>query len=146
MTTLGNILWLLLAGIWLGLSYLIAGVLTCLTIVGIPFGVQAFKLGGYSFWPFGRVVVQRIDHDEALGCIGNVVWLVLGGWWLALLHVALGLVLFVTIIGIPFGIVSFRMAGLALWPFGKMVVSLDQVPPGTVVVIGPVRRSNHVST
>lgn len=139
MIVLGNVLWLVVAGLWLGVSYLCAGIASCLTIVGIPFGVQAFKLGGYALWPFGRVVVERPNRDEALGCLGNVVWLILGGWWLALLHLVLGLVLFLTIVGIPFGVVSFRMAGLALWPFGKMVVGQDQIPPGARVVIGPVK-------
>ena len=138
MTLAGNLLWFVLAGLWLAVCYVIAGIATCLTIVGIPFGVQAFKLGGYALWPFGRVVVERTGGEEALGCVGNVLWIVLGGWWLALLHLVLALVFFVTIIGIPFGIVSFRMAALALWPFGKIVVPQDMVPPGYVVVVGPV--------
>ncbi len=140
MRTLGNLLWLLIAGLWLALSYLISGILSCLTIIGIPFGVQAFKLGGYALWPFGRVIVERPNRDEALGCLGNAVWLVLGGWWLALLHVLVALIFFVTIIGIPFGLVSLRMAGLALWPFGKMVVRQDRVPVGTRLVVGPVQH------
>jgi uncharacterized membrane protein YccF (DUF307 family) len=139
MATLGNVLWFLLAGLWLGISYVIAGIVACLTIIGIPFGVQAFKLGGYTLWPFGRVIVELPDHDPALGCLGNVLWLILGGWWIALLHVVLGLVLLITIVGIPFALVSFRMAGLALVPFGKSVVRRDSVPPGAQVIIGPVR-------
>lgn len=140
MTLLGNLLWLVLAGLLLALCYLVAGILTCLTIVGIPFGVQAFKLSGYALWPFGRVVVKRPNRDEALSVLGNVLWLVLGGWWLALVHVLVALVLFMTIVGIPFGIVSFRMAALALWPFGTIVLRQDRVPPGYAVVVGPVRR------
>jgi uncharacterized membrane protein YccF (DUF307 family) len=139
MATLGNVLWLVIAGLWLGISYLIAGTVSCLTIVGIPFGIQAFKLAGYTLWPFGRVIVELPGQDEALGCLGNVVWLILGGWWIALLHVVLGLALLLTIVGIPFAIVSFRMAGLALVPFGKSVVGRDRVPPGARVIIGPVR-------
>ena len=140
MTVLGNVLWLVLAGLWLGLSYLLAGLLNCLTIIGIPFGVQSFKLAGYAFWPFGRTVIERPDRTRALGCLGNVLWLLLGGWWLALLHVLLGLIFFLTIVGIPFGVVSMRMAGLALVPFGKMVVREDEVPGDAQVVIGPVRH------
>lgn len=140
MTVLGNVLWLLVAGIWLGLFYLLAGVLNCLTVIGIPFGIQSFKLAGYAFWPFGRVVIERPNADQALGCLGNGLWLVLGGLWLALFHVILALAFFLTIIGIPFGVASFRMAALALWPFGKMVVREDEVPDGARVVIGPVRH------
>lgn len=140
MTVLGNILWLALAGLWLGASYLVAGLLNCLTIIGIPFGVQAFKLAGYAFWPFGRVVVERPNADRALGCLGNGLWLILGGWWLALVQAVSGLILMLTIVGIPFGIVSFRMAGLALWPFGRIVVREDEVPYGARVLIGPVRH------
>jgi uncharacterized membrane protein YccF (DUF307 family) len=139
-TVLGNILWLALAGLWLGASYLVAGLLNCLTIIGIPFGVQAFKLAGYAFWPFGRVVVERPNADRALGCLGNGLWLILGGWWLALVQAVSGLILMLTIVGIPFGIVSFRMAGLALWPFGRIVVREDEVPYGARVLIGPVRH------
>lgn len=140
MTVLGNVLWLALAGLWLGVSYLLAGVLNCVTIIGIPFGVQAFKLAGYAFWPFGRVVIERPDADRALGCLGNGLWLILGGWWLALVQAVSGLIFMLTIVGIPFGIVCFRMAGLALWPFGRTVVREGQVPRGARVVIGPVRH------
>ncbi len=145
MKLLGNLLWLLIAGLWLAIAYLFAGIANCLTIIGIPLGVQSFKLGGYALWPFGRVVIDRPGRDEALGCLGNVVWLVLGGIWLAIFHVLLGLVLCITIIGIPFGIVSFRMARLALWPFGKVVVRGDRVPPGARVVIGPPGGSGPTS-
>jgi uncharacterized membrane protein YccF (DUF307 family) len=140
MRLLGNILWLVLAGLWLGLSYLFAGILNCLTIIGIPFGIQSFKLAGYAFWPFGRVVIERPNADRALGCLGNGLWLIFGGLWLALFQVVLGLVFFLTILGIPFGIGSFRMAGLALWPFGKMVVREDEVPYGARIIIGPLRQ------
>ena len=140
MTVLGNVLWLVLAGLWLGLSYLFAGIVTCLTIIGIPFGIQSFKLAGYAFWPFGRTVIERQSGAGALGCLGNVLWLLLGGWWLALLQIVVGVVLCLTIIGIPFGIASFRMAVLALVPFGKQVVADADVPYGARVVVGPVRR------
>lgn len=138
MTVLGNVIWFVLAGLWLGIAYLAAGVLNCLTIIGIPFGIQSFKLAGYALWPFGRAVVELPDRDAALGCLANAIWIVLAGWWIVILQVLLGLVLFLTIIGIPFGIMSFRMAVLALVPFGKRVVRADEVPPGAVVVIGPV--------
>ena len=122
MRTIGNLLWLILAGIWLAIGYVIAGVLCCITIIGIPFGVQSFKLAGYALWPFGRVVVRRPDANDGVSVIANVIWLVFGGIWLALGHVVAGLLLCITIIGIPFGVASFKMAGLALVPFGKEIV------------------------
>jgi uncharacterized membrane protein YccF (DUF307 family) len=137
MRAIGNILWLVLAGFWLAIGYVIAGFINCILIITIPFGIQSFKLAGYALWPFGRVVVQRENSDAALGCVGNVLWFFTGGIWLAIAHVVAGLVLCVTIIGIPFGIASFKMAGLALAPFGKEVVSKNRVPPGVVPVYAP---------
>ena len=125
MRVLGNTLWLVLAGVWLAIGYAIAGIISFILIITIPFGVQAFKLAGYALWPFGRVVVARDDSDEGLSILGNVLWIVFAGWWLALAHIAVGFVLCVTIIGIPFGIASFKMAGLAIAPFGREVVDAD---------------------
>jgi uncharacterized membrane protein YccF (DUF307 family) len=131
---IGNILWLVLAGVWMAIGYLVAGVVQCITIIGIPFGVQSFKLAGFALWPFGRTVVQRTDRDQTLSCLGNVIWLLLSGWWLAVGHVVTGLLLCITIIGIPFGIASFKLAGLALVPFGKLVVRAGApLPPSAQV-------------
>ncbi len=135
MRTIGNILWLILAGIWLAIGYAIAGLLTCLTIIGIPFGVQAFKLALFSLWPFGRTVVRKQDG----GCLEvgfNVVWLVLFGWELFLLHIVAGFVLCITIIGIPFGIQVFKLSVLALWPFGRQIIDADDLAaaPGAIAV------------
>ena len=138
MRTIGNLLWLILAGIWLAIGYVFAGVLCCITIIGIPFGVQSFKLAGYALWPFGRVVVHRPDSG-GVSVIANIIWLVLGGIWLALGHVIAGLLLCITIIGIPFGIASFKMAGLALVPFGKEIVDARQAE-GVVVAYAPPSR------
>ena len=133
---IGNILWLLLAGIWMAIAYVIAGVIMFITIIGIPFGIQSFKLAGYALWPFGRVVLQRVDRDPALSCLGNVLWFVLAGLWLAIGHFISGVLLCITIIGIPFGIASFKLAGLALAPFGKTVVNAGApMPPGTTVYL-----------
>ena len=137
MRTIGNILWLVLAGFWLAVGYAGAGILLCLTIIGIPFGVQSFKLAGYSLWPFGRVVVEDRDASAALGFVGNVLWLVLAGWWLALGHVATGIVLCLTVIGIPLGVANFKLALLALVPFGKTVVPLDAIAGRDVWMRGP---------
>ena len=122
MQTLGNVLWVVLAGIWLALGYAIAGLLACVTIVGIPFGIQAFKLAGLALWPFGRTVVRSAEG----GCIelgANVVWLVLVGWEIFLGHLVAGALLCLTIIGIPFGIQAFKLSVLALWPFGRTVLT-----------------------
>lgn len=135
-TTVGNVLWLVLAGFWLALAYLIAGVVNMITIIGIPFGIQSFKLAGYALWPFGRVVVQRPGRDVGLSTLGNVLWFFLGGFWLAMAHLVLGLLLCLTIVGIPLGLASIKMAGLAIAPFGKQIVSRSQVAnmSGFVVV------------
>ena len=137
MRTIGNILWLVLAGFWLAVGYAVAGLMLCVTIIGIPFGVQSFKLAGYSLWPFGRVVVTDPDAGSALGCVGNVLWLVLAGWWLAIGHVVTGVALCLTIIGIPLGVANFKLALLALVPFGKTVVPLDAIGGRNVYVRGP---------
>jgi uncharacterized membrane protein YccF (DUF307 family) len=131
-----NVIWLIFAGIWMAIAYVIAGILMCITIIGIPFGVQAFKLAGYALWPFGRTLVPTGSH-EALSVIGNILWFIFAGWWLALGHVITGIILCLTIIGIPLGIASFKMAGAALIPFGKEIVdrgSLEELPPGAIVV------------
>lgn len=134
-----NIIWLVFAGIWMAIAYVIAGILMCITIIGIPFGVQAFKLAGYALWPFGRTLVPTGRH-EALSVIGNILWFIFAGWWLALGHVITGIVLCLTIIGIPLGLASFKLAGAALIPFGKEIVDLDsleELPQGAIVVAGP---------
>lgn len=135
MKLLGNVLWLFLAGFWLAVGYVVAGVINCMTIIGIPFGIQSFKLAGYALWPFGRTVVEIPNRDVSLGCLGNGLWFVLGGFWLALTHILLGLLLCVTIVGIPLGVVSFRMARVALAPFGKRIVKTAAIPPGSTVFV-----------
>jgi uncharacterized membrane protein YccF (DUF307 family) len=125
MRTIGNVLWLVLCGIWMAIGYLIAAVLLFLTIIGIPFGLASVRLAGYALWPFGRIVVPNPERVPGVSMIGNVLWFVLAGWWLALGHLLGGLLLCLTIIGIPFGIASFKMAGLALAPLGKRIVPAD---------------------
>ena len=137
MRTLGNILWLVLAGLWLAIGYAVAGVIMFVLIVTIPFGIQAFKLAGYALWPFGRSVVDRPDDTPVLGCVGNVIWLVVVGWELAVAHVVAGVLLCLTIIGIPLGIACFKMIPLALLPFGKDIVPIDRLPPGAPVYHAP---------
>ena len=122
MRTLGNVLWFLLAGIWLALGYALSGVLLCLTLIGIPFAIQAFKLASFSLWPFGREVVPGRGSGSLLEVLVNLLWLVLFGWELFLAHLVVGALLCLTVIGIPFGVQAFKLSVLALWPFGREVV------------------------
>ncbi len=132
-----NILWLVLAGIWMAIAYVVAGLILCITIIGIPFGVQSFKLAGYALWPFGRALVPAATRMKTLSTVANVLWFILAGWWLALGHLITGIVLCLTIIGIPLGIASFKMAGAALVPFGREIVQLSSLatPPAGAVVV-----------
>jgi uncharacterized membrane protein YccF (DUF307 family) len=133
--TLLNVIWLVLAGLWLALGYLLAAVIMAVTIIGIPFAVQAVKLAGYALWPFGRSLVPSSTRMKGLSVVGNVLWVVLVGWWLALAHLFAGILLCITIIGIPLGVGEFKMAGAALVPFGKEVVrlaELSQPPPEAI--------------
>ena len=128
-----NVLWVLLAGVWLFLAYVVAGVVLLVTIIGIPFGVQSFKLGAFALWPFGREVVRVVGRSGALSVVGNVLWVLLAGWWLALVHLVAGLVLCLTVIGIPLGIGNLKLIPLALVPFGKAVVEKGSVDHGGVL-------------
>jgi uncharacterized membrane protein YccF (DUF307 family) len=144
MRTLLNIIWLVLAGVWLALGYLFAAVLMAITIIGIPFAVQAIKLAGYALWPFGRTLVPAAARLKGLSVIANVLWFILAGWWLALMHLFAGIALCITIIGIPLGVASFKMAGAALVPFGKEIVSLSDLarrPAQGAIVVGPADES-----
>ncbi len=126
MRILGNIVWFLFAGLWLAIGYAAAGLVAFLLIVTIPFGIASFRLAGYVIWPFGRTVVWR--REAAFwSVLGNVVWVLVVGWGMALAHLAAGLVLCLTIIGIPFGIACWKMVPLALLPLGRRVVPLEQV-------------------
>lgn len=137
MKTVLNIIWLPLAGVWLALGYSVAALLLAITIIGLPFAKQALKLAHYALWPFGRMLLPAETRDVTISVVGNILWFVLAGWWLALEHLIVGCVLCITIIGIPLGIGAFKMAGAALAPFGKRVVrisDLRHVPTGAVTV------------
>jgi uncharacterized membrane protein YccF (DUF307 family) len=121
-----NVLWLVLAGFWLAVAYVLAGILMFILIITIPFGVQAMKLAGYAFWPFGRHVVRK-QSAGAASVIGNVLWFILAGWWLALAHLITGVALAITIVGIPLAIANFKLIPMALVPFGREVVSDSDV-------------------
>lgn len=121
-----NIIWLIFAGFWLAIGYALAGLIMCILIITIPFGIQAFKLSAYCLWPFGRTVVKRVDAGAA-SVIGNVLWLVLAGWWLALSHLVTAVAQALTIIGLPLAIANVKLVPVALWPFGREIVSTDEL-------------------
>ena len=124
-----NVLWLVCGGIWMAAGWVLAALIMAITIIGIPWARAALTIAAYTLLPFGKRVVSRADytgrHDigtGTLGFIGNLIWLVLAGWWLALGHLIIALVLGITIIGIPFAWAHLKLAGLALWPIGRMIV------------------------
>ena len=119
MNTLGNILWLILGGLELAVAWAIIGIVLCITIVGIPLGIQAFKMAGLTLTPFGKSVVYGGGVGSLLAII---IWVVLVGIWMAIGYVIAGVLNCITVIGVPFGIQSFKMAKLALWPFGAQVM------------------------
>jgi len=119
--TLLNIIWLVLSGFWLFLGYALAAVIMFVLIVTIPWGIAAWRIGVYSLWPFGKEVVDRPTAGVG-SAIGNVVWVVLAGWWLALGHIASALALAITIIGLPFAWANLKMVPVALLPLGKQIV------------------------
>ena len=121
MKFLGNILWFVLGGFLISLYYFVVGVLFCITIIGIPFGVQLIKLAGFALWPFGHDIQSDTNDGGCLSIIMNVIWILVGGLEIAMLHLTFGAFLCLTIIGIPFGLQHFKMALLALIPFGKKI-------------------------
>lgn len=129
MKTLLNVIWLVLSGFWLFLAYLVAGAFWCVTIIGIPFGLASFRIGFFALWPFGRTVVKRESAGVASG-IGNVFWFVLSGIWLAIGHVVTGVLLCLTVIGIPLGLANFKMVPVSLLPLGREIVPTTQGAAG----------------
>jgi uncharacterized membrane protein YccF (DUF307 family) len=119
--TVLNVIWLVLAGFWLFLGYLAAGILLCLLVLTIPWGIASFRIGVYALWPFGQTVVRK--PSAGLGsALGNIVWLVLAGWWLALAHLVTGIALCLTVIGIPLGLANFKLIPVSLLPLGREIV------------------------
>ncbi len=121
MKFLGNIFWLIFGGLIISLYYFIIGVIYCITIIGIPFGVQLIKLAGFAIWPFGHDIHADTNDSSVLSLIMNVIWIVFGGIEIALIHLFCGIILCITLVGIPFGKQHFKMAFLALVPFGKKI-------------------------
>jgi uncharacterized membrane protein YccF (DUF307 family) len=132
-----NILWVIFGGLWMALGWVLAGILMAITIVGLPWTRAAFTIAGYALLPFGRRAVSRAEYygredlgTGPLGALGNLIWLVLAGWWLALGHLLTAAALAVTIVGIPFAWAHLKLAGLALWPIGRVIVPADAWPRG----------------
>ncbi len=130
-----NILWIVFGGFWMAVGWVIAGIIMAITIIGLPWAWAAFNIAFYTLLPFGQKAVSRAEHTGQedigtgpLGMIGNIIWLVLAGWWLALGHLLTAIVLAITIIGIPFAWAHLKLAGLALWPIGKVIVPADDAP------------------
>ncbi|MFD2078021.1 Uncharacterized membrane protein YccF, DUF307 family [Actinopolymorpha cephalotaxi] len=119
-----NVIWLIFGGLWLALGYAVAGVVLCVLIITIPFGVAAFRMANYTLWPFGRTLADKPDAGAG-SLIGNVLWLILAGWWLALAHIVTGVTQCLTIIGIPLGLANFKLVPISLFPMGKEIVDVD---------------------
>ena len=122
MKILGNIIWIVFGGLIIALEYFVASLVLIVTIIGIPFGIQTFKLGLLALWPFGSEVREKPQASGCLTTLMNIIWILFGGIWIALSHFVLGCLFFITIIGIPFGKQHFKLARLALTPFGKEIV------------------------
>jgi uncharacterized membrane protein YccF (DUF307 family) len=124
MRLIGNLIWLIFGGLLIAVEYLIASLLLMLTVIGIPFGFQTLKLASLALWPFGR---KTIYIEQSTGCVStlmNILWILFGGIWISLSHALFGFLFFVTIIGIPFGRQHFKLASIALTPFGRKVVPI----------------------
>src|SRR6478752_9385004 len=124
MRVLLNIIWLVLCGFWMFLAYILTGIIVCIFIITIPFGIASFRIAGFALWPFGRTMVNRPGAGTP-SFIGNVLWFIFAGLWLAIAHLVTGLALMITIIGIPLGIGSFKMIPVSLVPLGKIIIPVS---------------------
>jgi len=123
-----NVIWLVLAGLWMAIAYVLVGLVAFILIITIPFGIAAFRIASYVLWPFGRTTVPR--QDAGIGSlIGNIIWIILFGWWLAIGHLVTGIALCLTIIGIPLGLANFKLIPISLLPLGVQIVPTDQIRP-----------------
>ncbi|MBK8608481.1 MAG: YccF domain-containing protein [Chitinophagaceae bacterium] len=117
----GNIIWLIFGGFFAALGYFFCGILLCITVVGIPWGLQCFKIGGLVLWPFGKDVVSSSQQTGCLSTLFNIIWLLSGGWYTALIHIVFGLLLAITVIGLPFARQHFKLIEISMMPFGKII-------------------------
>jgi uncharacterized membrane protein YccF (DUF307 family) len=127
-----NIIWFVLCGLWMAIGYAVAALICFVLIITIPFGIASLRIGIYALWPFGRTVVRRTDAGTA-SSIGNVIWLVLCGWWLALGHVISGIALCLTIIGIPLALANFKLIPVSLLPLGREILTVEQAAARNLV-------------
>ena len=125
MRVLLNIIWFVLAGLWIAIGYTLAALICFILIITIPFGIAALRIAMFALWPFGKTVVRRSDAGVASG-IGNVIWFLLCGWWLAIANLITGVLLCLTIIGIPLGLGSFKLIPVSLLPLGREIISVDE--------------------
>jgi uncharacterized membrane protein YccF (DUF307 family) len=138
-----NLLWLVTGGVWMAVAWLIAAVIMAIMIIGLPWARAAFNIALYTLLPFGQKAVSRAEYTGSedigtgpLGVLGNIIWFVLAGWWLALSHLVNAVALAITIIGLPFAWAHLKLAGIALWPIGKMIVPIEE-PDGKQVLVKP---------
>ena len=125
MRLIGNVIWFVFSGLWIFIAYTFAAILCFLLIITIPFGVAALRIAFFGVWPFGRAVVPQPDKGAG-STLGNIIWFIIGGWYLTLLHIISGVLLCATIIGIPLGIGNFKMITVSLRPFGREIVSVEE--------------------
>ena len=125
MKLIGNLIWLLFGGLAIAIEYFISSMILMVTIIGIPFGIQTLKLGILALWPFGRTTRHTSYNSGCLSTLFNIIWIFCGGIWISLTHLAFGLILCITIIGIPFGMQHFKLASLALTPFGREIIDVN---------------------
>ncbi|TQJ02902.1 YccF domain-containing protein [Amycolatopsis cihanbeyliensis] len=125
MNAILNVLWLVLSGFWLAIGYLVAGIICCILIITIPFGLASFRIANYAFWPFGRTLTDRHGAGVA-SLLGNILWIIFAGSWLALTHLVTGILLCITIIGIPLGIANVKLVPVALVPLGREIVPVQR--------------------
>jgi uncharacterized membrane protein YccF (DUF307 family) len=130
-----NVLWIVCGGLWMSVAWIVAAIVMAITIVGLPWTRAAFNIALYTLLPFGQKAVPRAQYSGSedigtgpLGVLGNIIWLVLAGWWLALGHLITAFLLAITIIGVPFAWAHLKLAGIALWPIGKMIVPAESLP------------------
>ncbi len=124
MRILLNIIWLIFGGLWLALGYFVAGIVCCILIITIPFGLASFRIGVYALWPFGKTVVEKPTSGVA-SLIGNIIWFVIAGLWLAIGHLVTAIAMAITIIGIPLAVANVKMIPISLMPLGKDIVDVD---------------------
>jgi len=120
-----NVIWLVFCGIWMSIAYFFAGLICFILIITIPFGIASWRIANYVLWPFGRTIDRR-EHAGVASLIGNIIWIILFGWWLAIGHLVFGIAMCVTIIGIPLGLASFKIIPITLIPLGVQIVPTDQ--------------------